>query len=194
MTGSGIYSRGDALQYNHDMQTSEGHLLVARMPNADLPKDNFHEKSAELKLDQSSDETFTSLVRGDPYTFLKLSGAHGTVFVYSPGPCCQANYSTTSESPFGIEMFAFAAFNGHHKNPESYYIQACILLKCASMEEHSCGSSTTTSSTIFKSFAIKGNFSNETYVYPEVILSDLQIISGIRKETEYSGLKMVELI
>lgn len=189
MTGSGIYSRGVALQYVHDMQTSEGHLLVARVPNADLPKDNFHEKSAELKLDQSSEETFTSLVRSDPYTFVKLSGAHGTVSVCTPGLCCQANYSIVSETPFGNEMFAFGAFNGHHKNPGGYYIQACILLKCASMEEHSCGSSTTTSSTIFKSFAIKGNFSNETYVYPEVILSDLQIISG--KETEYSGHKMV---
>jgi len=189
MTGSGIYSRGDALQYIHDMQTSEGHLLVARVPNADLPKDNFREKSAESKLDQSSDETFTSQVRDDPYTFVKLSGAHGTVSVCTPGLCCQANYSTASESPFGNEMFAFGAFNGHHKYPGGYYIQACILLKCASMEEQSCGSSTTTSSTIFKSFAIEGNFSTETYVYPEVILSDLQIIPG--KETEYSGHKMV---
>ena len=189
MTGSGIYSRGEALHYIRDMQTSEGHLLVARVPNADLPKDNFHKKSAESKLDQFSDETFTSLVSDDPFTFVKLSGAHGTVSVCTLGLCCQANYSTTSEGPFGNEMFAFGAFNGHHKNPGGYYIQACILLKCASMKEHSCGSSTTTSSTIFKSFAIQGNFSSETYVYPEVILSDLQIISG--KETEYSGHKMV---
>lgn len=56
------------------------------------------------------------------------------------------------------------------------------------MEEDSCGTLTTTSSTIFKSFAIRGSFSHETYVYPEVIVSDLQIISG--KETEYSGHKM----
>ena len=44
MTESGIYSRGEALHYIHGMQTSEGHLLVARVPNADLPKDNFHKK------------------------------------------------------------------------------------------------------------------------------------------------------
>ena len=188
MTGSGIYSRGDALQYIHDMQTSEGHLLVASVPNADLPKGNFQENGLESSLDQSSDETFTSLVRDDPYTFVKLTSPHGTVSVCTPGLCCQANYSTASESPFGIEMFAFGAFNGHHKYPGGYYIQACILLKCASMEEDSCGTFTTTSSTVFKSFAIEGNFSNETYVYPEVILSDLQIISG--KETEYSGHKM----
>ena len=189
MTGSGIYSRGDALEYIHDMQTSEGYLLVARLPNLDLPKDTLQETITESNLDQSSDETFTSQVRDDPYTFVKLSGAHGTVSVCTPGLCCQANYSTVSESPFGKEMFAFGAFNGHHKYPGGYYIQACILLKCASMEKDSCGSLTTTSSTIFKSFAIEGNFSNETYVYPEVILSDLQIISG--KETEYSGHKMV---
>ena len=189
MTGSGIYSSGDALQYIHDMQTSEGHLLVARVPDADLPKHNFQESSTESNLDHSSDETFTSMLRDDPYTFVKLSGAHGTVSVCTPGLCCQANYSTTSENPFENEMFAFGVFNNHHKYPGGYYIQACILLKCASMEEQSCGSSTTTSSTIFKSFAIEGNFSNETYVYPEVILSDLQIVSG--KETEYSGHKMV---
>ena len=189
MTGSGIYSRGNPLQYIHDMQTSEGHLLVAHVPNPDLPKVNFHKRSAESKLDQSSDETFTSLVRGDPYTFVKLSRPHGTVSVCTLGLCCQANYSTARKRPFGNEMFALGAFSGHHRNPGGYYIQACILLKCASMEGHSCGSSTTTSSTIFKSFAIKGNFSSETYVYPEVILSDLQIISG--NETEYSGHKMV---
>ena len=189
MTGSGIYSRGDALQYIHDMQTSEGYLLVARVPNLDLPKDKIQEKSAESNVDESSDETFTSQLRADPYTFVKLSGAHGTVSVCTPGLCCQASYSTASENPFGKEMFAFGAFNGHHKYPGGYYIQACILLKCASMEGQSCGSFITTSSTIFKSFAIEGNFSNETYVYPEVILNDLQIISG--KETEYSGHKMV---
>ena len=189
MTGSGIYSRGDALQYIHDMQTSQGHLLVARVPNLDLPRDNLQENSTESNLVQSIDETFISLVRDDPYTFVKLSGAHGTVSVCTPGLCCQANYSTTSENPFENEMFAFGVFNNHHKYPGGYYIQACILLKCASMEEQSCGSSTTTSSTIFRSFAIEGNFFNDTYVYPEVILSDLQIVSG--KETEYSGHKMV---
>ena len=189
MTGSGIYSSGEALQYIHDMQTSEGHLLVAHVPNADLPKKNFQESSTESNLDQSSDETFTSILRADPSTFVKLSGAHGTVSVCTPGLCCHANYSTISEHPFGDEMFAFGVFNGHHKYPGGYYIQACILLKCASMEEQSCGSSATTSSTIFSSFAIDGNFSNETYVYPEVIVSDLQIVSG--KETEYSGHKMV---
>lgn len=189
MTGSGIYSRGDPIQYIHDMQTSEGHLLVARLPDLDLQKDTLQESSTESNFDQSSDETFTSQVRGDLYTFVKLSGANGNVSVCTPGLCCQANYSTASESPFGKEMFAFGAFNGHHKKPTGYYIQACILLKCASMEEHSCGELTTTSTTIFKSFAIKGNFSNETYVYPEVLLSDMQIISG--KETEYFGHKMV---
>ena len=190
MTGSGIYAGGEAVQFIHDMQTSEGHLLVARVPNSDLPKDNFQKKSEKSNLDQSSDETFTSQVRDDPYTFVNLSAAHGTVSVCTPGLCCQANYSTVSDNPFGKEMFAFGVFNGHHKYPLGYYIQACILLKCASMEENSCGSFTTTSSTIFKSFAIEGNFSNETYVYPEVILNDLQIISG--NETEYSGHKMVE--
>lgn len=189
MTGSGIYSRGEALQFIHDMQTPEGHLLVARVPSSDFPKDNFQKKSAKSNLDQSSDETFTSQLRDDTYTFVKLKEAHGTVSVCTPGLCCHANYSTVSESPFGNEMFAFGAFNGHHKYPSGYYIQACILLKCASMEENSCGNSTTTSSTIFKSFAIEGNFSNETYVYPEVILNDLQIISG--NEMDYSGHKMV---
>ena len=188
MTGSGIYARGDALEYIHDMQTSEGHLMVAHVPNLDLPKGHFRKNSKESSVDQSSDKTFTSQVRDDPYTFVKLTGAHGTVSVCTPGLCCQANYSTASESPFGNEMFAFGAFNGHHKYPGGYYLQVCILLKCASMEEDSCGTFTTTSSTIFKSFAIRGNFSNETYVYPEVIVSDLQIISG--EETEYSGHKM----
>lgn len=140
MTGSGIYSKGDPLQYVYDETSSKKHLLVTRVQDKDSQLEFNQEQPAEATLyDCQIQETFTSTVRHDSYTFSKLSGANGNVCVCSNVLCCQANYSTVSEKAFETEMFAFGAFSGHHKKKTGYYIQACILIKCDNMEKQSCG-------------------------------------------------------
>lgn len=191
MTGSGIYSKGDPLQYVYDETSSKKHLLVTRVQDKDSQLEINQEQPKEATLyDCQIQETFTSTVRRDSYTFSKLSGANGNVCVCSNDLCCQANYSTVSEKAFETEMFAFGAFSGHHKKKTGYYIQACILIKCDNMEKQSCGNVlNTTSSTLFKKLSIAGNFSSKTYVFPEVLLSNMLLTAG--NETKYFGNKLV---
>lgn len=53
------------------------------------------------------------------------------------------------------------------------------------MEEDSCGTPTLTSSTIFNSFQLMGNFSSKAYVFPEVLASNVELIAA--KEISISG-------
>ena len=58
------------------------------------------------------------------------------------------------------------------------------------MEKQSCGNVLdTTSSTLFKKLSIAGNFSSKTYVFPEVLLSNMLLTAG--NETKYFGNKLV---
>jgi len=203
MVGSGIYSCGEALSYVYDMKTYEGHLLVATLPNLDLHPGQCNMqtclstsmafKSAQDMLKQVNlpmppgSKPFHSVVINDVYTFVKLEAVEGNVSVCSNDLCCQASYFTSSQQPFKSELFALGAFSGHH-NPEGYYIQACVLIKCSKMEEHSCGSPTFTASTTFRSLTVMGNFSSKAHVFPEILLSDVQLLSA--KAMSVSGPKM----
>ena len=44
------------------------------------------------------------------------------------------------------------------------------------MEKDSCGTPTQTSSTMFSSFQLTGNFSTKAHVFPEVLASDVELI------------------
>ena len=58
------------------------------------------------------------------------------------------------------------------------------------MEKQSCGNVlNTTSSTLFKKLSIASNFSSKTYVFPEVLLSNMLLTAG--NETKYFGNKLV---
>lgn len=181
MVGSGIYSCGDALSYVYDMKTYEGHLLVAQLPDLEqqpepiqltcqsitAPLTQYDIKHAELP--------FHSKLLNDMYTFVKLDGVESKASVCANELCCHASFITRSQQPFDDELFALGAFNGHH-NPEGYIIQACVLIKCNSMEKDSCGTPTVTSSTIFNSFQLMGNFSSKAYIFPAVLASDVELI------------------
>lgn len=202
MVGSGIYSCGEALSYVYDMKTYEGHLLVASLPNLDLHPEqcSMHTcqsnslpfKSAQNDIKQLGlpllldSKPFHSKLINDIYTFVKLEAAEGKVSVCFNDLCCYASYSTAS--PFENELFALGAFSGHH-DPEGYFIQACVLIKCKSMKEDSCGSPIQTASTAFTSFTLMGNFSSKAHVFPEVLSSDVELVSA--KSISVSGSKMV---
>lgn len=184
MVGSGIYSCGDPLSYVYDMKTFEGHLLVAQLP--DLNQECYQQPCQSVSLPSTKNDDFKqkgwqegvpfhSKLMNDMYTFVKLDSAEAQVSVCGSELCCHASYITQSQKPFSGEMFALGAFNGHH-DPEGYILQACVLIKCFSMEESSCGTATQTSSTVFKSFHLMGNFSTKAYVFPAVLASDVELI------------------
>lgn len=186
MIGSGIYSCGEALSYVYDMKTYEGHLLVARLPDLELHPElpilqTCQSRNVPLNWQQYATKQmgspFHSKLLNDIYTFVTLDGTKGagTASVCNNELCCHASYILASQQSFENELFALGAFNGHH-DPEGYIIQACVLIKCNSMEKDSCGSPTQTSSTIFSSFQLTGNFSAKAYVFPEVLASDVELI------------------
>lgn len=203
MVGSGIYSCGEALSYVYDTKTYEGHLLIATLPNLDLHPEkcmaqNCQSNSMQFKYSEDGikqlglplvhdNKPFHSRLLKDLYTFVKLESAEGNVSVCSNSLCCQASYSTASQQPFKNELFALGAFSGQH-DPEGYFIQVCVLIKCQRMEEDSCGSPILAASTVFNSFTVMGNFSSKAHVFPEVLSSDVELISA--KAMSVSGPKM----
>ena len=181
MVGSGIYSCGEALSYVYDMKTYEGHLLVASLPNLEMhpeEHDTCQSNHVPFNLQQYDEKLagspFQSKLLNDLYTFVKIDGAEGNASVCANELCCYASYILPSQQPLD-ELFALGAFNGNH-NPEGYIIQACVLIKCNSMEKDSCGTPTFTSSTIFNSFQLMGNFSSKAYVFPEVLASNVELV------------------
>ena len=203
MVGSGIYSCGEPLAYIYDMKTYKGHLLVATLPNLDLhpeqcmmqtcKSNNVPFKSVQGNFkqlglpSQNNNEPFHSKLLNDAYTFVKLEAVDGNVSVCSNDLCCHASYSVDSQQPFEDELFALGAFSGHH-DPENFFIQVCVLIKCANMQKDSCGSPTLTAETMFNSFMLMGNFSSKAHVFPEVLSSDVELISA--KAILLSGPKM----
>ncbi len=213
IVGSGIYSCGEALSYVYDLKTDEGHLLVASLPNLEMhPKlplehdtcqsnnvpsnlplyDMKHEscqsKNVPFNLPandiKQARSIFHSKLLHDIYTFVKIDGAAGNASVCANEFCCYASYTLPSQQPLDNELFALGAFNGQHDS-YSYIIQACVLIKCNSMLKDSCGMATLTSSTIFNSFQLMGNFSSKAYVFPEVLASNVELIAA--KEISISG-------
>ena len=204
MVGSGIYSCGEPLSYVYDMKTYQGHLLVAKLPNLDLShreqciEPTCQSSKTSLKSVESSfkqlalplqtnSKPFHSKLLNDIYTFVKLESSEGNVSVCSNNFCCHASYSVDSQQPFKDELFALGAFSGHH-NPENYFIQVCVLVKCSSMQEYSCGSPVFTATTMFNSFTVMGDFSSEAHVFPAVLSSDVELISP--KVFSWSGPEM----
>ena len=184
MVGSGIYSCGEPLAYVYDMKTYEGHLLVASLPDLEMhpqppnKHDTCQSNSMPFNLQQYDAEVerpFYSKLLNDIYTFVKIDGAAGNASVCANELCCHTSYTLPSQQTLDKELFALGAFNGHHY-PEGYSIQACVLIKCRSMEKSSCGTPTQTSSTIFNSFQLMGNFSSKAYVFPEVLASNVELI------------------
>lgn len=207
MVGSGIYSCGEALTYVYDMETYEGHLLIATLPNLDEHPglcfaQNCQQNSVPFKYNQAATNQFSvhmssplksnpfhSKLQKDIYTFVKLDAIEGNTSVCDNNLCCHASYSVANGKPFEDELFALGAFSGHHGNSQGYFIQVCALVKCKEMEETSCGSPTFTSSTVFNSFSVMGTFSSKAHVYPEVLSSGVKLVSAT--DIVVSGPKMM---
>ena len=194
MQGSGIYSCGEAKTYVRDDASMQGHLLVATVPllakvTYGYPSHGsacvrpgvkngqpvFSHQSPPQIGDQSP-ATFQSLMLHDLYTFEKLETPSGKLTICSEELCCQATYSIKNSAVKEKEMYAFGVFSGtHHK--DGYFIQVCALIKCADIDQKSCGQSVKEANTVFESFEIKGNFSAKATVFPEVLSNNVELVS-----------------
>lgn len=125
----------------------------------------------------NSSTTFESELFYDTYTFQLLNGLSQKLRVCQGKICCYLDYELQAPkySDNGDqELFAFGAFDGLHTYDGDYYMQNCILVKCADAKnKKSCGSLTFTSSTRFTKISMRGQFQTK-YVYPQVVVSDDQ--------------------
>ncbi|GFN97999.1 pantetheinase-like [Plakobranchus ocellatus] len=108
----------------------------------------------------------------DTYTLKALEKPSGKLGICQGRLCCELEYAIAASTFSNKELFALGAFDGLHGHEKTYYMQNCVLVKCAeAMRKSSCGSFVFNSSTVFTKIAFCGQFQTP-YVYPQVILSD----------------------
>lgn len=172
--GSGIYTPDGALSYYYDEMSKDGKLLMSQL--------NVLESKTRVKLKGISEtgtntlffnsytnqkNEFQAYVFHDLFTFVALSSTTTTINVCQQSFCCHLKYEYAELN--SSEYFAFGAFSGLHTYQGKYYLEVCVLLKCASNTPHSCGSVTKESFTKFQLVNIQGNFSTD-FVFPEILL------------------------
>ena len=189
--GSGIYSPTGAKQFFYNKTAgSEGRLLIddldilpvnssMRLPTsvASPPLANGLAKFRSILPSRAA--SFQSLVFHDVYTFKRLVNQTGQLEVCHNDLCCQLTYDMSTVD--ANEVYAFGAFRGLHTYQGRYYIEVCILLKCATGNPSSCGTQTFSANTVFNSFSMQGNFSTN-FVFPEILLSDSNAQLGLSKQ------------
>ncbi|NP_999298.1 pantetheinase precursor [Sus scrofa] len=176
MTGSGIYAPDSPRAFHYDMKTKEGKLLLSQLDShPHRPAVNWTSYASGLPTPLVGNQEFKSTVFFDEFTFLELKGVAGNYTVCQKDLCCQLSYRMLEKRE--DEVYALGAFDGLHTVEGSYYLQICTLLKCKTMDLHSCGDSVETASTRFEMFSLSGTFGTQ-YVFPEVLLSDIQLAPG----------------
>ena len=204
-TGSGIYDCGKAKTYVYNKEAIDQRLLFAtlsanRKANGKEILDNnskryrrfvkmftdelgIREKTQKQENQNKlrvfdtlykSPKTFKKQISGNIFTLTQLTSPASELSVCVEGLCCNFKYSLPKENIF-TETFATGTFTGY--NPNGFYWEVCLLLKCASNEEASCGTVVMDSETIFQSFTISGNFSSTALVFPTALGSDISLLS-----------------
>lgn len=187
-SGSGIYECGEVKVYTYNTQSPEKRLLVATLIDMEetgqtLTRSDLGHYKITIKRDvkhgtkklrvASNAKTFKARVLHDMYTLTKLLAAEGELSVCGNSMCCSLTYKLPTGSSF-TESFALGAFRGSH-NPEGYFLEVCVLFKCFSDEDESCGEPVEESQTVFQSFKLWGNFSSKATVFPGVLASGVKL-------------------
>ncbi|XP_070579601.1 pantetheinase-like [Ptychodera flava] len=178
-TGSGIYNGlNGAVKYHYDMATNNGQLLIGWVPtikgdhrcctNADRTSASKETINSPLKWTNEAEDTFYGILDNDLYTFVLLEEDHGSTSVCDGWLCCNASY-TKYPANYSTEVYALGVFNGYHSAYSKFYLQVCVLLKCAGDSPSKCGSPVSTASTIFEKLSLSGNFDHGVYLFPMVL-------------------------
>lgn len=189
-TGSGIYTCGEFKTYTYGTDPSKKRLLIATLTDLEesdknslwwkprysatiVKRDKIRCKSKEVHISRTR-KTFTARVLHDLYTLTKLVAPEDELSVCGSNMCCNLSYKIQSNQNDLTESFALGAFSGNH-NPEGYFLEVCVLLKCLSSEDESCGEAVEESHTVFQSFRLSGNFSSKATVFPGVLSSGVKL-------------------
>ncbi|KAH3703122.1 pantetheinase-like [Dreissena polymorpha] len=189
--GSGLYwptgTSVNASYYYNDAVGSGGSLVVDKLtpfiipPRRTMPiqykrqHDVFSRNKDKVdvnltqKISINGDLSTSVLINGDLYTTVLISDDAGMKTVCQRTLCCSVQY----EGGFSASLYAFGAFDGMHTADDTYYLQACVLIKCANNTAESCGQPTKQAESYVDKMGMQGNFSTP-YQYPEV----LTIIDG----------------
>ena len=177
MMGSGIYGYDGAISYHYDDVTTEGKLLVAMVPpvpkKAPKAKNTIPHVKSEIK--SRHDYDFISDLFGDPFRFVSLKSRSGHVGICHNEMCCDLTYTKGNSSD--TELYALGAFDGLHTKEGQYYIQVCVLLKCANLQNNSCGQPVKRASTVFQSLHLSGTHDTK-HVFPELLTDGVGLAKG----------------
>ena len=202
-TGSGIYSCGEVKTYVYDKEPAKQRLLTATLSGTKQLSRNemndaldhkakqyrrdiemFGESSSEGKISQlrvnNANEFYLGTNRfkvqlmGNLFTVKKLIASASELSVCANDLCCNLKYSLPEGRKF-TETFAMGTFKGD--NPNGFYWEVCLLFKCASNEETSCGKDVVDSGTVFESIAMYGNFSSNAFVFPTALGNGVSLFS-----------------
>ncbi|XP_004483701.1 pantetheinase [Dasypus novemcinctus] len=177
MTGSGIYAPDSPRAFHYDMKTEEGKLLLAQLVSHPSQPEavNWTSYASSIEALSVGKQEFKGTVFFDEFTFVALTGSTGNYTVCQKDLCCHLNYQMSEKR--SDEVYALGAFDGLHTVEGTYYLQICILLKCKTTDIRTCGDSVETASTRFDMFSLSGTFGTQ-YVFPEVLLSEIQLAPG----------------
>ncbi|KAK3594128.1 hypothetical protein CHS0354_040899 [Potamilus streckersoni] len=196
--GSGLYWPWDtsvcAVYYYNDSLASSGYLVVdtvkACAPSQDFITRRPSGSKSRLKYESPNHlEMFEAIINGDSFTAISLTSSYGAFNVCQHELCCNLEY----EGEFAPgELFALGAFDGMHTKEESYYLQACVFIKCANISKESCGVSTKESLSYMSKMSFFGNFTSK-YVLPEVLTSQ-NGVQGLEPQTwSYGGALIIDV-
>ncbi|XP_058474290.1 biotinidase [Solea solea] len=199
MTGSGIYTPFSAT-FHHAQRgdPEEGRLLVATVPV-------LQEGGVEVTSSSSTDSgycfkdgcftplhrettsavssaTFISSMMYDPFTFVLLNKTEDELDVCDGAFCCHLQYRQYPQGDCK-ELFALGAFAGTHTVNGRYALQVCALVRCAGLDESSCGQEVEVADTKMD-FLLEGRFGTR-YVYPSILSSNM-----ILEQPEHLGKTM----
>lgn len=187
MYGSGIYTCGEPKVYLFEPWASkERRLMVASLPvtpSARISKGSeglgkILNNNTEMKLPWQR-KTFKCKMQDDIYDVVQIEQNKGSLSVCQNRLCCNLQYEIANDLK---DTYVLGVFRGLHST-DHYFIEACILVKVIDIDN--CGSQVKTSSTIFTNFQLSGNFTSSTQVFPEILVSGMELVS--KDDMQVSG-------
>ncbi|KAM8946088.1 pantetheinase-like [Pelodytes ibericus] len=181
MTGSGIFSPDKLGPYYSNKDTDEGHLVISKLishprKNKASPPIQWNAYASSIENVPAGSNVFNGTIFLDTFTLTELKDPQGYCTVCHNNLCCHLNYSMMEKCD--NEVYVLGAYNGPHSTYKVFYTEVCTLLKCSSIE--TCVPAAESASTRFKWFSLSGTF-NTSYVFPEVLLTDVQLAPGMFK-------------
>ncbi|XP_062425265.1 biotinidase [Rhea pennata] len=106
----------------------------------------------------------------DNFTFVPVQENKGELKVCANTLCCYLNYQ---RAVFTDELYALGVFDGLHTVHGTYYVQACALVKCSSLQFSTCGQEVTDATALID-FQLWANMSTP-YIFPLLLTSGVTL-------------------